>query len=115
MNGIDMQVDVVTEDWIADIALSLAVAAPVTKIILYGSRAADNAGPDSDIDLLVIEEVVSDRRGEQKRLRALLPPDLPVWVDLCVMAEQQFEEEKDVIGGLAYPGNKHGRVIYEKP
>ena len=110
-----MQVDVVTEEWIADVALSLAELAPVSKIILYGSRAAGNAGPDSDIDLLVIEEIVPDKRREQKRLRALLPPDLPVWVDLWVMGEEQFEEEKDVIGGLAYPANKYGRVLYEKP
>ncbi len=110
-----MQVDVVTEEWIADVALSLAELAPVSKIILYGSRAAGNARTESDIDLLVIEEIVPDKRREQKRLRALLPPDLPVWVDLWVMGEEQFEEEKDVIGGLAYPANKYGRVLYEKP
>jgi hypothetical protein len=29
-----------------------------------------------------------------------------------VMATQRFEETKNIVGGLAYPANKHGRVIY---
>ena len=110
-----IQPNVVTEEVFVDIALALAEAGPVRRIILYGSRADDTARTDSDIDLLVVEAGVPDKRSEQRRLRALLPPDLPVWVDLWVMGEEQFEEEKDVIGGLAYPANKYGRVLYEKP
>jgi hypothetical protein len=29
------------------------------------------------------------------------------------MAPERFEETKYVIGGLAYPANKYGKVIYE--
>ena len=29
------------------------------------------------------------------------------------MATECFEETKSVIGGLAYPANKYGRVIYD--
>jgi hypothetical protein len=29
------------------------------------------------------------------------------------MAKEHFEESKDVIGGLAYPAHKYGKVIYE--
>ncbi|MBN1593793.1 MAG: nucleotidyltransferase domain-containing protein [Candidatus Coatesbacteria bacterium] len=110
-----MQTDVITAESIEGIALSFADSVPVSKIILYGSRATDEAGPDSDIDLLVIEKDVPETRRERNRLRSLLPPDLPVWVDIWVMSEERFEEEKDVIGSLAYPANKFGRVVYEKP
>ncbi|HUT04191.1 MAG TPA: nucleotidyltransferase domain-containing protein [bacterium] len=110
-----MQVDVATEEVLVDIAETLGRAGPVIRVILYGSRAAGTAGTESDIDLVIVEAGAPDKRREQRRLRALLPPDLPVWVDLWVMGEEQFQEEKDVIGGLAYPANKYGRVLYEKP
>ena len=29
------------------------------------------------------------------------------------MDTERFEETKEIIGGLAYPANKYGRVIYE--
>jgi hypothetical protein len=34
-------------------------------------------------------------------------------VDLIVMRTERFEETKSVIGGVAYPANKYGKVIYE--
>ncbi len=84
----------------------------VRKIILYGSRAQGGATPDSDFDLLVVEAdpVVSREEGQQ--LRRVLG-DLPVPVDVWVMGEQEFEETKDVIGGLAYPAHKYGVVLNE--
>jgi len=33
--------------------------------------------------------------------------------DIIVMATERFEESKGVIGGIAYPANKYGKVIYE--
>ncbi len=33
--------------------------------------------------------------------------------DIIVMATERFEESKDVVGGIAYPANKYGKVIYE--
>lgn len=37
--------------------------------------------------------------------------DIPV--DVFAMTSERFEETKEVIGGLAYPANKYGKVIYE--
>jgi len=31
------------------------------------------------------------------------------------MSEEEFEESKTVIGGLAYPAWKHGVVLYANP
>jgi hypothetical protein len=30
-----------------------------------------------------------------------------------VIATEKYEESKDVLGGIAYPAHKYGRVIYE--
>ena len=46
------------------------------------------------------------------RLRsALRGLDMPF--DVLVMSKKRFEETKNVIGGIAYPANKYGQVIYD--
>ncbi len=82
------------------------------QIILFGSGAEDTMTHDSDIDLLVIERGFRNEREEGIRLRSALT-DLDVSVDIFAMAPERFEETKHVIGGLAYPANKYGKVIYE--
>ena len=81
-------------------------------IILYGSRARGTASPDSDFDLLVVEAEPVSKREEMQRLRRAVS-DLPYPVDVWVMGEIEFEETKNVIGGLAYPAHKYGVVLYE--
>jgi uncharacterized protein len=89
----------------------LAVTRP-ERIILFGSAATGHMGPDSDLDLLVIERGSINAREESTRLReALIGVDFPV--DIFPMELERFEETKNVIGGLAFPANKYGVVIYE--
>lgn len=84
----------------------------IRRVVLYGSRAYGAAGQDSDFDLLIIERDPVRKREETLRLRrALLDVSFPV--DLWVMGEQEFEETKDVVGGIAYPAHKFGVVLYE--
>jgi len=89
----------------------LRVAKP-RKVILFGSAARGEMTPDSDIDLLVIEDTAPDPRGESVRicdaLRGLGTP-----FDVSVMESIWFEESKRVVGGLAYPAHREGRVLYE--
>ena len=67
---------------------------------------------DSDIDLLVIEPSPSSCREESVRIgSALRGPGFPF--DIIVMATERFEETRNVIGGVAYPASKHGKVVYE--
>ena len=33
--------------------------------------------------------------------------------DVIVMRTDRFEETKNVVGGIAYPANRYGKVIYE--
>ena len=66
---------------------------------------------DSDIDLLIVTADPGDLRKESIRLRRLLS-GLGYPVDVIVISTEWFEESKNVIGGIAYPANKYGRVIY---
>ena len=82
------------------------------KIILFGSAATGKMTPDSDIDLLVIERSPDNPRQESVRLYDALG-GLGFPCDVIVMSAERFEETKDVIGGIAYPANRYGRVIHE--
>ena len=82
------------------------------RVILFGSAATGEMTTDSDLDLLVIAPEVSDPRDEGRRLRAAVGA-VPLPVDVIVMSRERFEETKEVVGGIAYPANKYGRVLYE--
>ena len=86
----------------------------IRRIILYGSRSRGTAQSDSDYDFMIIEKDPISRREEMHRLRMCVL-DLPYPIDAWVMGEQEFEETKNVIGGLAYPAFKYGAVVYENP
>lgn len=89
----------------------LSISQPV-KIILFGSAARDEMTADSDVDLLIIEPACPDARAESARIRRRLRGLGPAF-DVIVIDAQWFEDSKDVIGGIAYPADKHGRVIYD--
>lgn len=82
----------------------------IRRIILYGSRATGTAREDSDFDVLVIEKGSIEKFEESLRLRRALR-NFPCPVDVWVMSEEEFEETKNVIGGLAYPANKYGVML----
>jgi predicted nucleotidyltransferase len=84
----------------------------IRRIILYGSLARGTASPESDFDLLIIETDPVSMREEMQRLGRAVH-DLPYPVDVRVMGEQEFEETKNIIDGLAYPAHKYGVVLYE--
>ena len=89
----------------------LSVAQP-DKIIIFGSAATGEMTRDSDIDLLVVEDDPGNQRKESVRLRERLT-GLGYPFDVIVISTEWFEESKGVIGGIAYPANKYGKVIYE--
>ena len=89
----------------------LSVTRP-RRIILFGSAAAGGMGPDSDIDLLILEASPGNAREESVRIRDALR-GLGYPFDVIVMAAGRFEATKEIVGGIAYPANKYGRTIYE--
>ena len=81
----------------------------IQKIILFGSRARGDARPDSDYDLLVVFRDL--KPGERHAVLVALYGAVAgagVVVEPFVMGEEEFEETKGVIGGLAYPASKEG-------
>jgi len=82
------------------------------RIILFGSAATGQMTRDSDIDLLVVASAFSNTLDERVRLyKALRGLGFPF--DVFIIGTERFEETKNIFGGIAYPANKYGRVIYE--
>ena len=88
----------------------LAVARP-DRIILFGSAATGQMTRDSDIDLLIVEPAPANARERSVEIRDAVG-DIGYPVDVIVIRTDRFEGTKRLIGGIAYPANKYGRVIY---
>ncbi len=82
------------------------------RIIMFGSAVTGEMTKDSDIDLLVLESSPGDIRKKIVRLGDVLR-GLGFPMDVIVMSVDRFEESKEVIGGIANPAHKQGKVIYE--
>lgn len=102
----------VDESVISEIVRRILTVARPDKIILFGSAATGNMTQDSDIDLLVVEPEIRDRNAEYVRIRrSLRGMDYPF--DIILISTGWFEDTKNLIGGIAYPANKYGKVVYE--
>jgi hypothetical protein len=85
----------------------------VRRLILFGSRARGDARPDSDYDVLVLVSGMNDTERAAFRSKLYRAVEgIRAAVEPWVMTEEEFEESKTVVGGLAYPAWKEGVVFY---
>jgi predicted nucleotidyltransferase len=89
----------------------LAVAIP-ERIILFGSSAAGQMTKDSDIDILIVERTAENRHGESVAITDAIG-DVRYPVDVRIISTERFEATKNIIGGIAYPAHKYGRLLYQ--
>jgi predicted nucleotidyltransferase len=83
------------------------------KVILFGSYASGQQTKDSDLDILIVDDKLPDYEGIYGLRRKLLE-DLSLPIQLLWLSDEEFTETKNVIGGIAYPAAKYGKVLYEK-
>ena len=106
--------EVVTNECIQQVVERIVHTFAPERVILFGSYAEGPATPDSDLDLLVVTRKRLRREQRAARLRGLFR-DVPLPVEIITMPREEFEQTRDVIGGIAYPAARYGRVVYEKP
>ncbi len=102
----------IDESLMEEIVRRILTAAAPERIILFGSAATGEMTRDSDIDLLIVERNPGDRRKKSVKIDETLG-GLGYPFDVIVISSEWFEASKNVIGGIAYPANKYGKVIYE--
>ncbi|MFW6163352.1 MAG: nucleotidyltransferase domain-containing protein [Planctomycetota bacterium] len=81
------------------------------RILMFGSAARGEMGPDSDIDLLVIVEgPIHHRRLAQKMYRRMIGVGQPV--DLLVATPEDLERYGESLGLVYRPALKEGEEVY---
>jgi uncharacterized protein len=104
---------VTTADIIDEIRLRIARAVPAdSRIVLFGSRARDEADDGSDYDVLVIEPAVEDSVREAVRLRQELE-DVLAPIDVVVVDRDLARRRAAVRGTLVERALREGRVLAE--
>ena len=106
----------IDQELIDEIVRRVLTVAKPDKIILFGSAATGPMTRDSDIDLLIVEPELERKAEvwieESVRIRGAIG-DLRYPFDVLLSTTERFERFKEIIGGIEYPANKYGKVIYE--
>jgi uncharacterized protein len=100
----------VNEERITEAGRRLAAAAPNAQVILFGSHARGEAGPHSDIDILVVEPEVANEAEESVRLHRILR-DLRMPADIIVVSREYVGRWSEVRGSLVHTALSEGRII----
>ena len=83
------------------------------RIILFGSHARGDAGPDSDVDLLIVMPLSGSRRKKAVEIGVALH-DIRLPKDVIVTTPEEFEWRKDTIGTIEHPAWHEGRLLHAK-
>lgn len=81
------------------------------QIILFGSHARGDAGPDSDVDLLVVMPLVGSKLEKQLEIRLALR-SFQVPKDIVVTTPEEFQWRKEIPGTIERPAAREGKVLY---
>ncbi len=94
-----------------EIVRRIVEAVDPEKIILFGSAARGEAGPHSDLDLLVVTEG-GDRWGVAAKVYERLA-GVGVPVDAVLVTPADLERYRDSLGLVYRPALAEGRIVYD--
>lgn len=83
------------------------------KIILFGSAARGQGGPDSDADLLVVMAVNGSKRQQAVQIDLALE-GIPIPIDLIVVTPDELEKYRQTTGTIIREAVREGKVLYER-
>ena len=101
-------------EWVPEIVKQIARVSDPERVILFGSVARGDDGPDSDIDIMVVLPSIdySERRELEARIRHVTPALVPT--QIFVTDTRECARRRDVIGSMHYWPLREGRVVYER-
>lgn len=101
-------------EWLPFAVDDVVRAVSPCQVVLFGSVARGDEGPDSDLDLLVVLDRVepSERARLMGRIRRAISSPAPI--DVLVTDRREYAERRDVLGSMVYWPAREGRVVYER-
>ena len=84
------------------------------RVIVFGSVARGDAGPDSDIDLLVVldDDAPTDKLTYRAGMEARRP--YREAADVIACREDTYRRFSRIVGTLPYAARTEGIVVYER-
>ncbi len=111
-----MQNQPVTEELLQEMTEKIVREINPRKVVLFGSHARGTAGPDSDLDFLIIEDgpfnAQRSRRAEMTRLWMLFP-DVRISIDFLVYSPEEVTKWESSRNHVIHHAMNDGRVLYE--
>lgn len=101
------------QDVIAEMVRRIVSKFNPDKIILFGSHARGQAGPDSDVDLLIVMLPHGSKRERAIEIYGLLA-GMGVPKDVIVVTPEEFEAYRDAPETVVQTARQEGKVLYER-
>ena len=105
------------QETVQEIVQRIVAAANPEQIILFGSRARDEAREDSDVDLLIIEsEPFGPKRTRLREIGRLESAigRIALSTDLLVYSRNEVEHWRNVAHHVVSRALREGRVLYAR-
>ncbi len=83
------------------------------QIILFGSYARGTAGPDSDVDLLVVMPFAGRHVDKCVEVRLALS-GIGLAKDVFVVTPEEVRKFRDIVGTIIKTAVHEGKVLYER-
>jgi len=106
-------VSVVSENVLKEIVERLRDRFQAERVILFGSQARGTADDRSDVDVLVVCPIRSNRRRMMVEMDRALS-GLGIARDIIVLAPEEYDRDRLIPGTVARPAWLEGRVLYER-
>ena len=102
-----------TDALIAEMVRRIVAQWNPERIVLFGSHARGTAGPDSDVDLLVVMRVNGNRRDVRLGMRRMLS-GMGLSKDIVVVTPEEVERDRECAGTIVRAALREGKVLYER-
>lgn len=83
------------------------------RVILFGSHARGTAGPQSDVDLLVVMQAQGSKRRCAVEIHGLLA-GMGIPKDVIVVTPEEFEAYRDAPGTVIRTAWQEGKILHDR-
>jgi predicted nucleotidyltransferase len=100
-------------EWVSEAVDEIVRHFNPVRVILFGSVARGEEGPDSDIDLLVVFDELPERTKLEAEVAVRRAITVPAAVEVLVTDLDELAERGD-LPGILRVAQREGRVVHER-